>query len=143
MLLLRPYTPSDYPTINAWWQSRHGALSDFPSPLLPPLGVVVEEEGEPVFALWCYESFGVGVAFLEYPVSRPGRTAAQTKEAFAEALRGITALAGKRCEPPGEYRVFRAVPGVSLCRGMRALGFVKEYPEDQEHIPVMLNLTEQ
>jgi hypothetical protein len=85
----------------------------------------------------------VGVAFLEYPVSRPGRTAAQTKEAFGEALRGITALAGKRCEPPGEYRVFRAVPGVSLCRGMRALGFVREYPEDQEHIPVMLNLTEQ
>jgi hypothetical protein len=140
ILTVRPYTADDYPLVNDWWQARHGALVDLPAAMLPPLGVIVEDADGPAFALWCYESFGVGVAFIEWPVSRPGLCLPRARALSAKAVESVIALAGKQCDPPGEYKVFRAIPGVSLFRAMGDLGFRRE--SEYEQIPVILNLND-
>ncbi len=139
-MTVRPFEITDIPTLSDWWQARHGALADFPVEMLPPLSVIVEDEEGPCFFISCYESFGVGVAFLEYPVSRPGMTPRQTRDAAAFGIAAIKELAGKRCNPPAEYVVFKAVPSESLFRAMSGMGFVKEY--DCPHIPCLLNTSQ-
>lgn len=132
----RLYHPEDYPLANEWWRARHGQLSDLPAGMLPPLGVAVEEAGKPLCFLWAYESYGVGVCFIEWPVSDPGNGMEISRRAFQQAVTAIIALAGKRCIPPGEYKAFRAMPSLSLFRAMRDMGFNREYPD--EHVPVIL-----
>lgn len=129
----RPYTAEDYPLANEWWRSRHGQLSDLPAALLPPLGIAVESDGKPCCFLWAYESYGVGVCFIEWPISDPDNGLEFSRRAFQFALTAIIALAGKQCIPPGEYNVFRAMPSLSLFRAMRDMGFSREYPD--EHVP--------
>lgn len=139
-LTVRPYAAeTDYPLVNDWWQARHGAMEDLPAGMLPPLGVVVVDAQGPCFALWCYEAAGVGVATLEYPVGRPGRTIAEVREAFTVAATSIIHLAGNCWNPPGQFTVFRANVSISMLRAIEGLGFQREYHE--ERIPVILNLS--
>lgn len=53
------------------WYKGHGHL---PTPLdvLPKFGVVVENFGDPVAALWLYMDNSVGVCFAEKMVTAPG-----------------------------------------------------------------------
>lgn len=139
-LTVRPYSAeADFPLVNDWWQARHGAMADLPQAMLPPLGVIVEDSAGPLFALWCYESAGVGVAFIEWPVSRPGLTVAQTREAFQRAVESIILTAGKCWNPPGDYNVFRANVCPAVFRSIKEMGFVREYQD--EYFPVILNLS--
>lgn len=61
----------DWDTVSGWWAARQDA-GVFTETLLPPLGVVVERGGEPLAAVWAYEAYGVGVAFIEFPCTQPG-----------------------------------------------------------------------
>jgi len=135
-LTVRRYTAEDYPLVNDWWQARHGAAEDLAAGMLPPLGAIVEDAEGPLCALWCCEVFGVGIGYLEWPVSRPGLTVARALGAFEFAIQSLVKLAGKCCDPPGEYKCFRATPDPVLFRAMRKLGFVRESPD--ERIPVIL-----
>lgn len=38
----------------------------------PPLGILAEEDGEILAAMWAYQSLGCGVAFVEWLVTRGG-----------------------------------------------------------------------
>ncbi len=83
-MTVRNYLPSDAAAVGAWWEARHGRT--FPAAMLPPCGVVVEDNAGPVCALWLYMSVGIGVAFLENPVARPGLPPMRSMEAFDLAL---------------------------------------------------------
>jgi hypothetical protein len=121
-LRARFYEQDDLPLLQAWWSSRHG--EDLPVALLPPLGVVVEDAGgEAIGMLWCYESYGVGVAWLEYPVTRPGLTLKQAWAVLAMAAAACMRYAGHHCDPPARYKVFRVATPSPIARLLRRLGF--------------------
>ena len=120
-LTARLIVEGDFPLVNEWWITHK--KGGFAVALLPPLGVMVEDESGPVGALWCYEPAGVGVGFLEFPVTRPGCSAAKAKTVMAYALATIMGLAGKFYDPPGEYNVFRACTTGPIARFLRRLGF--------------------
>ena len=121
-LRARFYEQDDLPLLQEWWVSRHS--EDPPVGLLPPLGVVVEDaSGEAIGMLWCYESYGVGVAWLEYPVTRPGLTMKQAGAVMAVAVMACMQVAGKECVPPATYHVFRVATSSPIARFLGRLGF--------------------
>ncbi|CAB4163484.1 hypothetical protein UFOVP813_25 [uncultured Caudovirales phage] len=109
----------DYQLVSHWWSQRRG--EPLAETVLPPIGVMVERDGSPVCAIWCYECFGIGVAFIENPVSRPGLTIQETKAFFKVAIDACIALAKSH----GDFSLFKtyACPRVSLV--MPSLGFTQ------------------
>ena len=74
--------------------------------------------------MWCfYESYGVGVAWLEYPVTRPGLTMKQAGAVMAVAVAACMQTAGKECVPPATYHVFRVATSSPIARFLGRLGF--------------------
>lgn len=111
----------DYQLVNEWWR-RHND-SDLPETLLPPLGVIVEQAGEPLGALWCYESFGIGVAFLEWPCSKPGLTSKQATEVFRYAVEACIQVAKSH----GDFCIFRCSTLAPIARILPKFGFIPEH----------------
>ncbi len=75
----------DFQTVAAWYaHHRDGEL--FPEMVLPPHGVIASVDGVPTAALWVYLSFGIGVAHVEWPVSRPGAGLGCLGSAFKAAM---------------------------------------------------------
>ncbi len=129
-LTVRAYTPEDAAMVAGWWDDRQEPIPlqaiPFPFAVLPPLGVVVCDEFGPSAALWCYECYGVGVCFLEFPVSRPGQGVKRARTAFTFAVEACKALAGKSVEPAGEYHFFRAFTLPPIARALKRMGFEVE-----------------
>jgi hypothetical protein len=132
---VRPYDPADFPMVNYWW-TEHTA-HPLNATTLPPLGVLVCDAEGPAGALWCYESFGTGVAMLEWPVTRPGLSGKQARAVMAYAVAACVALAGKTVDPPAVYRCFRVATLAPIARFLTRLGFV----EDGERVAMTLDLT--
>jgi hypothetical protein len=127
VLTVRPYTPDDY-LMAARWHMNHGnELVDF---VLPPLGAVVEDAKGPAVILWCAEPAGFGCAYLEFPLSRPGLSLAESMAAFKLAVQALMETAGQGYDPPGEYHSFRAVTPAPLARMLMRLGFYRETTEE-------------
>lgn len=133
-MTVRPYDPEDYEMI-ALWRLAHvdGPVDPV---VLPPCGIVVEDEGGPIAALWCYESAGIGVGHLELPLSRPGLSMAQATEAFRFAVESIMELAGKGWQPQGTYGIFRVSAPPSIARVLSRMGWKRE--SERELIPMIL-----
>lgn len=110
----------DYQLVNEWWKRHH--RHDLPETLLPPLGVIVERNSEPVGALWCYESFGVGVCFLEWPCSAPGLGVKEAARVFGFAVEACIALA----KTHGDFAIFRCSTIPAIARVLPSLGFLSE-----------------
>ena len=112
----------DFQMVEGWWKFH--CTKPFSETVLPPLGVVVEDAQGPCAALWCYESFGIGVGSLENPVTRPGGTVRQSSNWMAMAVMACMTLSGKGCEPAGEYTLFRAMtPHAGIARILKKMGF--------------------
>ena len=77
----------------AEWFSSHREGQAFSETTLPPSGVIVLRDGEPVGACWMYLSAGIGVAYLEHAVTRPGQTAEEARETLGAALDTLTLIA--------------------------------------------------
>ena len=120
-LTVREFAPDDIPLLEQWWGQRHS--DPFPLALLPPLGVVIEDDAGPAGMLWCYECFGVGVGFLEFPVTRPGLSLRQAGEVMEFAMNCCVRLAGKCVEPPAEVPFFRVFTTVPVARFLEGRGF--------------------
>lgn len=119
----------DYQLVNEWWSARHG--SDLMETILPPLGVIVEHASEPVGALWCYECYGVGVAFFEFPVTRPKTSLADSTAIMALAVEAL--ILGAKGH--GDYSLFRAYPDDGpLAIMMERCGFTKAGTTKQVHM---------
>lgn len=106
----------DWQTVSAWWDRTGGVFAET---ILPPLGVIVEYQDEPVAALWCYESFGIGVAFLEFPCTRPGISPGLAWRALAWAEHAITSVLRSR----GEHKLVRAFAQSRHMRAMKRMGY--------------------
>jgi hypothetical protein len=99
----------DYQLINGWWHARH--KEPLAETILPPLGVIIMAGGEPIAALWAYECFGVGVCFLEHPITRPGLSIAQAKAALRLAIEACVQVAKSH----GDFALFKCytIPGIA------------------------------
>jgi len=107
------------------WRNQH-AGEEVPAAVVPILGVVVELDGIPSFALWCAEPAHYPVAYLESTVSRPGLSLPQIVRAAEFAVEALIALAGKGWNPPGIYTYFRCTPPPAIARVLARMGFVRE-----------------
>ena len=111
----------DYQLVSSWWR-RHNA-DDLPETMLPPVGVIVEECGTPLGALWCYESFGIGVCFLEWPCTAPGLGPSKSLAVMKEAIDACIVAA----KAHGSFSVFRCSTLPAIARLLPKLGFVPEH----------------
>lgn len=115
---IREYTHDDFPMLAAWHAARHAsALPEF---LLPPLGFVVEDERGALAALFCYQSYGVGVAFLALAFSRPTLSMREAKAAFHLLIHGIILA----CEDT--HKLFRCVTLPAIGRVLKSWGFIAD-----------------
>ena len=106
------------------WFAEHKE-APMPDVGLPPLGVVVNDAQGPCAALWCFETYGTGVAWIELPITRPGLSLREAENAIAFAILGITQIAGKGHEPPAVFRRFRACCPPAMARTLKRLGFIE------------------
>lgn len=117
---VRPYEKPDWETVSGWWDV-HAHGSGIVQALLPPLGVVVEMDEKPVCAVWLYMAAGIGVCWLEYPVSAPGLKFHDAKEAFHLAVSAL-----EKAAKANDYGVMIAHTLPAIARVMRSFGFREE-----------------
>lgn len=112
----------DYQLVNRWYEARHSKpLSET---ILPPCGVIIEMDGEPVAALWCYEVFGIGIAFLEHAVTRSGLSISEAKRALSLAAEACIRIAKTHAsENGGDVSLFYLHARPEIARFLPALGF--------------------
>lgn len=122
-LSVRAYDADDLLMICRWWSEHEGC--PMPRVPLPPLGVVVMDECGPVAALWCWETYGSGVAWIELPITRPGLSYSDAATALAFAVLALTKLAGKGYEPEASFNHFRVCCPPAYARNLKRLGFVE------------------
>ena len=108
----------DYQLVDSWWFTRHN--EHLHEGLLPPLGIVVESDGQAVAALWCYEAYGIGVCHLENPVTRPGLSFGEARRAMGWAIEACVTCA----KAHGDFTFFKAWPQTdAMIRVLRMFGF--------------------
>lgn len=107
----------DFQTLNAWWRARHG--TPFPENLAPPLGLVAESGGEPAGALFAYQALSIGVAFLEFGVTRPGTSFKLARQIMKRLLHGIILVL--QANDYGLLRCFCETPAME--RALKMFGF--------------------
>ncbi len=91
-MTILPYSPNDHGEIIArWWTAHTGRV--FQHALLPPVGLVGSDEHGPCCAVWLYMSVGIGVAFLENPVTRPGLSMRKAKLALTTLFKATEEVA--------------------------------------------------
>ena len=91
-MTVRPYHPETDSDLCADWWHAHTGLA-LQTAVLPPLGVMAEDETGPCAAAWLYLSAGIGIAFLEMPVSRPGLSLRNARQAFKAVFGALEAAA--------------------------------------------------
>lgn len=84
-ITVRDYTPDDYAMLQAWWSARGYPAP--PSAIFPPDCYIAERDGEALAFCAFYLSLGVGIAWVDWLVSKPGQSPAATALAF-EVLHG-------------------------------------------------------
>lgn len=88
-LSARLYRESDFDLVARWLDQHGGPMLD--SKRLPPLGIVVENGGQPVAALFAHLAVDRPVAFVEDPISRGGASLADTLDSFRFGLGAMKA----------------------------------------------------
>lgn len=118
-LTLRPYGTGlgDWQTVSGWHEERHGAI--LPETILPPLGIICEDEAGPAAAIFAYQSLSIGLAHADYFLTRPGLSFAQARRAGKCALHGLRQVL--KANDYGIIKVF--TPCRLLERVLKRLGF--------------------
>lgn len=98
----RIYKPEDYDTVKPWWVG-HG-VPDVSKAVLPPLGVIVEDDEGPVAVCWLYLALGVGVSWLAWLTTKPGLTPFVAAHAVKYLVQSSEAAL------PPEYGLMAAMP---------------------------------
>lgn len=90
-MTIRPATPEDGELAETWCHD-HGE-DRFYRVALPPIGCVAEDESGPAGMVWVYCACNIGVAFVEWLVTRPGLMVAQARRCGEVLMQGIEAAA--------------------------------------------------
>lgn len=120
-LTAAPYDPTAFELVAGWW--RHHIGQELREAALPPLGVLVLIDGKPAAALWCRESYGVPVAELTFPVTRPGLSLKDARRALLFAVSVLIDAAGQAYEPPAIFTSFQVLAPLVMVRFLERLGF--------------------
>lgn len=75
---------ADYPLVASWWRGRN--FPEVPQAALPKLGVIVEEDGEPLAAAWLLMSNSNGLAVLVWPTTNPEAPVFRCATALSHAI---------------------------------------------------------
>lgn len=129
------YERADFGMVADWWRVHTGQVLQ--ESALPPLGVRVSKDGVPLACIWCYECFGVPVAELVFPVTRPGLGVGDARRALLYAISCIIEAAGKGHVPEARFSRFRASVPAGLVRYMERIGFVRRLGG---RVPMLLSL---
>lgn len=118
-LTLRHYglKAGDWQTVSGWHEARHWEI--LPETILPPLGIIVEDEHGPAAAVFAFQAVGIGVAHADHFLTRPGLSLAQARgcgKAILGALRTVL-----KSQDYGLLKVFTTCPAFG--RILRGLGF--------------------
>ncbi len=90
---VQPYNQTTHgETVAAWWNARHPD-SVFQPAMLPPTGIVGQIDGEICCACWLHLSAGVGVGFLENPVTAPGMAVGLARDRLRVLFAALEAIA--------------------------------------------------
>ena len=73
--------PDRYSLALRWWNG-HGHVGPFPETMLPPLALFILADGEPVAFLSCYQALGIGVAILDWVLTKPGQSLGLSRKAL-------------------------------------------------------------
>lgn len=114
---IRPVTPGDYPTMKAWWEAR--GMEPWPESALPPDGVVVEKDGEPVCAGWLFLVERHHVAFFHGLVSRPRLGMSEAAAALRHLNEGLDIIMRRA----GRTLMLGTVPPGAMLVHAKKLGF--------------------
>jgi len=82
----------DFQMVSGWLKG-HDEEDRFTEVFLPPVGVIVEDAGEPVAVCWMYLAAGIGVGFIEWPITRPGLGLKRAKAALGAAFGALELIA--------------------------------------------------
>lgn len=82
-----------YPVFLGWWQVRGGA--PVPQAMLPKLGIVAMEDGEPLAAVWMYMDNSISLGFLNWFLTRPGLPPRKARAALEHLLKFMALEAGR------------------------------------------------
>lgn len=83
----------DYQMVSGWMEGR--GMGMLLENLLPPTGIVLECDGEAVGAAWLYLCYGIGVAFWEGLVARPGLSMKEMREMLRHCTGALRAIAAE------------------------------------------------
>lgn len=83
---VRPYGEAvgDYQMVSGWRKAHDSP--PMPETLVPPLAIISELDGEPMAFAACYQSYGVGVCFMDWFTSRPGLSLKMANEAIGHVI---------------------------------------------------------
>lgn len=129
------YERENYNEVAEWWRIHTG--QHLQESALPPLGVLVSNESGPLACVWCYECYGVPVAELVFPVTRPGLSVADARRSVLYAISCIIEAAGKGHVPEAAFTTFRANVPAGLTRFVERIGFRRG---DSNKVPMILTL---
>lgn len=115
---VRPYGEAvgDYQTVSGWQEQR--GLGKLLENTLPPTGIIVEMDGEPVAASWLYLCYGIGVAFWEGMISRPGLSLSQARASCGHCLGALREIARAN-----DIGAIKAYAGATLTHEAQKHGF--------------------
>ena len=114
---IHSYSQADHgETVAAWWEAHNER--PFQSAMLPPVGVVATDDSGLVAACWLHLSAGVGVCFIENPVTRPGLTVVEARDALTALLAALEAVALTH-----DYGVMVCHTMPAIARYLRGKGF--------------------
>jgi hypothetical protein len=116
----RPYgeKAGDFQLVEEWGKS-HGSVH-FVETLLPPVGLMVEDDQGPIAVAWLHLSAGIGVGIVEHLFTRPGLD-------FKRAGDAVGYLVGclKEVARSHDYGVLMAFTHPGIARAAMQHGFVR------------------
>lgn len=107
----------DYPVVANWWSNWKFPI--MPPEMLPPTGIIVEDEGGAICCGWLYK-FDAKISMIEWVVSNPE----STKKQRAEALDTLIGALVKEAKV-SDYKVIISCTKIdALVKRFEKAGFV-------------------
>jgi len=121
MITLRLITDieADYPDFEQWWKGHH--FAPIPIVALNTLGLVAEEDGKKLAAVWIYTASTGIFCMMEWLVTDPSITPMKA----AKAINVLLGFAWQECERRGYQIVLTACRQQSLGRLYERNGYQK------------------